>query len=260
LITEARRKKILEMIEREGIVNLQQLTDAFDVSIYTIRRDLTDLEEKGLLKKTHGGATRIEKTKWIPSIEQGKNEALAEKKAIAAKATGFIENGDTIMLMGSTIALFMIPMMRDKNITVVTNSLDIAKELSHIDSIETIVIGGRIKNYKGNILGSRAVNDLRNYFFDKAFIPCAGIKDDFGISTSTIESADFLKTLMECTQKNIVIADYRKIGRITFAKVCDLQKIDMLITDENANKDELHRIGKYGVKIELAKMLNNSIK
>jgi DeoR/GlpR family transcriptional regulator of sugar metabolism len=251
---------MLEMIEREGIVNLQQLTEAFDVSIYTIRRDLTDLEEKGLLKKTHGGATRIEKTKWIPSKEEGKNEAIEEKKAIAAKAMEFIENGDTIMLMGSTIGLFMIPMMRDKNITVVTNSLDVARELSLIDSVETIVIGGRIKNYKGNILGSRAVNDLRNYYFDKAFIPCAGIKDEFGISTSTIESADFLKTLMDCTQKNIVIADYRKIGRITFSKVCDVQKIDILITDENANKEELHRISRHGVKVELAKMINDSMK
>lgn len=252
MITEERRKKILELIERDGIVNLQQLTGTFDVSIYTIRRDLNALEEKGLLEKTHGGAVRLEKSRWIPPMEEGKNEALDEKKKIAVKASRLVDNGDTILLMGSTISLLMIPMLKDKSITVVTNSLDVAKELSVIPSIETILIGGRIKNYKGNILGSRAINELRNYYFDKAFIPCAGIKDSVGISTSTIDSADFLKTAITCSRENIVVADYRKLNRITFVKVCDLEQIDILITDERADKEELTRITKKGIRVEIA--------
>ena len=252
MITEERRKKILELIDRDGIVNLKQLTDAFDISIYTIRRDLNALEEQRLLKKTHGGAVRLEKSRWIPTMEESKNEALDEKKKIALKAAKLVENGDTIFLMGSTISLLMIPMLQDKNITVVTNALDVAKELSVVPSIETILIGGRIKNYKGNILGSRAVNDLRNYYFDKAFIPCAGIKSSIGISTSTIDSADFLSTVITCARENIVVADYRKINRVTFAKVCDLEKINILITDEMAEPDELARISKIGVKVEIA--------
>jgi len=252
LITEERHKKILELTERDGIVSLKQLTDVFDISIYTIRRDLNALHEKGLLKKTHGGAVRIEKSRWIPTMEEGKNEAFHEKKKIAAKASGLVEIGDTIFLMGSSISLLMIPVLQDKNITVVTNSLDVAKKLSEIASVETILIGGRIKNYKGNILGSRAVNDLRNYYFDKAFIPCAGIKAGIGITTSTIDSADFLNTVIACSREKIVVADYRKINRVTFAKVCDLEKINILITDEMADQDELARISKIGVKIEIA--------
>jgi len=255
LITEERRKKILELIDRDGIVSLQQLTDAFDISIYTIRRDLNALEEKGLLKKTHGGAVRIEKSRWIPSMEEGKSEALDEKKSIAVKASRLVDNGDTIFLMGSTISLLMIPLLKDKNLTVVTNSLDVAKELSAIPSIETILIGGRIKNYKGNILGSRAVNDLRNYYFDKAFVPCAGIKENVGISTSTIDSADFLKTVISCSRENIVVADYRKFNRVTFAKVCNLEEIDVFITDERVDKDELTRIAKKGIKVEIGEKI-----
>ncbi|MEW9123929.1 MAG: DeoR/GlpR family DNA-binding transcription regulator [Thermotaleaceae bacterium] len=253
MITEARRKKILELVEREGIVNLQQLVEGFGVSIYTIRRDLNALEEQGLLKKTHGGAARIEKTRWVPSIEAGKNEAIDEKKKVALRAVEFIENGDTIMLMGSTIALLMIPMFRDKNITVVTNSLDTAKELSLIPTIETILIGGRIKNFRGNILGSRAVNELGNYYFDKAFLPCAGINSSFGVSTSTLDSADFLKAVIAASRQSILIADYRKIGRTTFAKVSDLAQIDLLITDDSADKEELHRLEKRGLRIEIGK-------
>ena len=255
MITEARRKKIQELIEREGIVNLQQLVDHFQVSIYTIRRDLNTLEEQGLLKKTHGGALKVEKTRWIPSMETGKNEAFEEKKKISQRAAEFVENGDTIMLMGSTIALLMIPIIKDKSVTIVTNSLDVAKELSLLPNIETILIGGRIKNFRGNILGSRAVNELRNYYFDKAFIPCAGISSTFGVSTSTLDSADFVKTVIQCTRQNIIIADYRKIGRSTFAKVSDLAPIDLLITDDQADKDELHRLAKAGIRVEIGKSI-----
>ncbi len=251
LITEERRKKILELIDRDGIVSLQQLTDTFGVSIYTIRRDLNALEEKSLLKKTHGGAVRIEKSRWIPSMEEGSIEALEEKKKIAIKAAELVDYEDTIFLMGSTISLFMIPMLKDKNLTVVTNSLDVAKELSKFPSIETILIGGRIKNYKGNILGSRAVNDLRNYYFDKAFLPCAGIKHNIGISTSTIDSADFLKTVITCSRINIVVADYRKFNRTTFAKVCDIDEIQVFVTDDKADKEELNAITKKGIKAEI---------
>lgn len=255
MITEARRKKIVELIEKEGIVNLQQLTETFQVSIYTIRRDLNALEEKELLKKIHGGAVRVEKSKWIPSFEEGKKEAFDEKKKIAQKSACFINDGDTIMLMGSMISLLMIPMIKDKNITIVTNSLDVAKELAQFPNIETILIGGRIKNYKGNILGSRAINDLKNYHFDKAFIPCAGIKADVGISTSTIDSSDFLKAIIENSRQNIVIADYRKVGRVTFANVCTLDKVHILITDDQSNKVELTKIEKKGVQVEISKIL-----
>ncbi|QXM05574.1 DeoR/GlpR family DNA-binding transcription regulator [Crassaminicella indica] len=253
MITEARRKKILDLIEKEGIVNLQQLTNTFSVSIYTIRRDLTALEKKGLLKKTHGGAVRIEKSRWIPSIEEGKTKALEEKKKIAKKAVQFIDDGDTIMLMGSMVSLLMIPMFKDKNITVVTNSLDIAKEICQIPNIETVMIGGHIKNYKGNILGSRAINNLKNYYFDKAFIPCAGINHT-GLSTSTIDSSDFLKAVIENSRQNIVITDYRKIGRITFANVCSLDQIHILITDDKADKEELNKIAKKNVQVEIGKI------
>ncbi|WP_053956140.1 DeoR/GlpR family DNA-binding transcription regulator [Inediibacterium massiliense] len=251
MITEARRKKITELVEKEGVVNLQQLTDTFNVSIYTIRRDLTALEKEGFLKKAHGGAIRIEKSKWISSIEEGKFEALEEKQKIAKLAATLIEDGDTIMLMGSIISLLMIPFIQNKNITIVTNSLDIAKELCQIPNIETIMIGGTIKNYKGNILGSKAISDLKNYHFDKAFIPCAGIKDDPGVTTSTLDSSDFLKGVIQSSRKKIIVADYRKIGRITFAHVCNIKSVHMLITDAKSNEQELNKIRKKGIQVEV---------
>lgn len=257
MLNEERKKRITEMINKDGIIQIQQLSDFFDVSIYTIRRDLSDLEKKGLLKKTHGGAVRPEKSSWLPTIEEGQKEAIEEKKAIAVGASQLIDNGDTIFLMGSTISHMMIPFLYDKNITVVTNSLDVAKALSSIESIETIIIGGKVKNYKGNILGSRAADDIRNYHFDRAFIPCAGIHYKEGVTTSTLDSADFTRAVVNSSSQNILIADYRKIGRVTFCKVCNISHINMLITDNKADKNELENLQKKGISVCVAGINEN---
>lgn len=252
MLTEERKKIIVQMLEEDGIVKINQLAEKFDVSIYTIRRDLTDLEKKGLLKKTHGGAVKIQKSMWLPTIEEGEKEAIAEKKAIAKKASEHIEDGDTIFLIGSTITQALIPYIFNKKITVVTNSIDIGKIVCQYSNIETIIVGGRIKNFKGNILGSRAISDVNAFYFDKSIIPCAGIEAKGGVTTSTIDTADFTRAVIGSTMENIFVADYRKIGRVTFSKVCDVSDIKILITDEKADKNELDKISKKGAAIEIA--------
>lgn len=251
VINEERKIKIAQLINEEGIVQVQQLADIFNVSIYTVRRDLSDLEKRGLIKKTHGGAVKVEKSAWLPTIEEGRQEAAAEKKAIAMKALEYIEEGDTIFLMGSTITGMVIPHLDFKRLTVVTNSLDVAVALCQYDTIETIVTGGRVKNYKGNILGSKAVEEVRGYYFDKSFIPCGGVQQRNGVTTSTIDSADLTRAVVSSTGENILIADYRKIGRVTFSKVCDISAIHRLITDDKADKNELEEISKENVLIDI---------
>lgn len=250
MLTEERRKKIIEIINTDGIAEANELSNFFDVSIYTIRRDLSELERKELIKKTHGGAIKVEKSAWLPTVEDGMKEAIPEKKAIAKKAASYIENGDTIFLTGSTISLAIIQHIQDYKLTVVTNSLDVGKALSMDENIETILIGGKVKNYKGNILGSHAVCEIGGFYFDKAFIPCAGIEVKAGVTTSTIESADFTRAVINSARESILVADYRKIGRVTFAKICGINCINRLITDSKADKDELDRISKKGVLID----------
>lgn len=254
MLSEERKKRITEMVNRDGIVQIQQLADFFNVSIYTIRRDLTELEKKGAIRKTHGGAVTVEKASWLPTIEEGRKEAIKEKEAIAAKACQYISDGDTIFLAGSTISQMMIPGIKDKKLTIVTNSLDIAKELSYYEKIETIITGGRVKNHKGNILGGKAVEDIKNYHFDSAFIPCAGVNYKNGITTSTLDSADFIRSVIMSSIENILVADYRKIGRITFCKICDISAISRLITDDKADKDELDKIHKKGIDIDIVEI------
>jgi DeoR/GlpR family transcriptional regulator of sugar metabolism len=251
MLTEERKKQIIELIEKDGIVSMQQLVDVFNVSIFTIRRDISDLEDKGLIRKTHGGAAKVEKSMWLPTIEEGQKDAAAEKRAIAFRASNCIVNGDTVFLMGSTITHMVIPHILNRNITVVTNSLDVGKKLCQYDNIETIIIGGKIKNYKGNVLGSSAVEYIQNFYFDKALIPCAGIDSKGGVTTSTTDSADFTRAVINSTRESIFIADYRKIGRITFSKICDVSCMGRLITDTKADKRQLEEFNQLGIIIDV---------
>jgi DeoR/GlpR family transcriptional regulator of sugar metabolism len=254
MLPEERRQKIVSIIQNEGFANLQQLASIFNVSIYTIRRDIADLTDKGLVKKTHGGAVKVEKTMWLPSIEEGRKEAVSEKNAIARKAASYIEDGDTIFLMGSTITEMIIPYLTTKKLTIVTNSLDVGKVLSNFENIETSIIGGKIKNYKGNVLGGQAVDYISRFYFDKSFIPCAGIDAKHGITTSTTDSADFTRAVINSTKENIVIADYRKVGRIAFSFICEIDSISRLITDEKADRELIEYVNKKGLRTDIVKV------
>lgn len=254
MLAEERRQKIVDIIQSEGSRSLQQLSSMLNVSIYTIRRDIADLSSKGLIKKTHGGAVKTEKAMWLPSVEEGRKDAISEKSAIAVKAASYLEDGDTVFLMGSTITEIVIPHITHKRLTVVTNSLDVGKLLSNYENIEVILIGGKIKNYKGNILGSQAVEYVSRFYFDKALIPCAGIEEKRGITTSTTDSADFTRAVINSTRENIIVADYRKIGRITFSFVCDIRNITRLITDDKSDKELLESMSKRGLKIDVVKV------
>jgi DeoR/GlpR family transcriptional regulator of sugar metabolism len=114
LLREERQYKIATLIEKDGIAQVQQLSGIFGVSIYTIRRDLSSLEKRGLIKKTHGGAVKLEKSMWLPTMEQGFREAAAEKQAIALKTSEYISDGDTVFLIGSTITNMLIPNIVNK--------------------------------------------------------------------------------------------------------------------------------------------------
>lgn len=252
MLSEERKKKILEMVESNGIVTINELTDMFSVSVYTIRRDLSDLQQKGLIRKTHGGAIKVEKVMWLPTVEEGAQEVSREKDSIARKASVYVEDGDTVFFIGGTISLMMVPYIKDRRFTAFTNSIDEAKALCRYDNIETIVIGGRVKNGKGNILGSRATFELNDFHFDKSFIPCGGIEHRSGVTTSAMDSADFARAVISSASENILVADYRKIGRVTFARICGFEGIRRLITDGKADRGELEKISEKNIRIDIA--------
>lgn len=142
MFAEERQQKILELLEKNSSTKVKELARMFDVSESTIRRDLQDMEEKGLLKRTHGGAVRIKKMIFEPTFKEKEDKSQKEKLIIAKTAASLIEDNDTIILDSGTTTLGIARCLEAKDITVITNSIDIASELSERDDIELVITGG----------------------------------------------------------------------------------------------------------------------
>lgn len=252
MFIEERHQEILNIIKEKGRISIGEIQDRFDVSVDSARRDLRILEEKGQLKRTHGGAIPLMQVglqmpkKW--NVEQIKN--IEENyDAIAKKAVELIKPNDAVYITSGTIGYLMLKYLPiDMEFTVVTNSIDNASFLRNFDNLEVYVIGGKMRQ-NGRIVDSFAQDFVRNMKFDISFFTGAGFTADFGISNGTPETSAFQRAVAENSRKNIALFPNRKIGHNSFLKDIDAGKIDILITDWDAVEDELSKIEDRGIKV-----------
>ena len=155
-MSEDRRRQIIERIEAEGRVRVEDLSEKFEVSQVTIRKDLADLEERGLLQRTHGGAVFVHKSRFNPSFLEKVQLQAAQKQAIARKAVEFIEEGDAIILDAGSTTLALAQVMKDRfrRLVVITSSIPIALELSHT-TWDLIIVGGQLRQHSLALIGPR---------------------------------------------------------------------------------------------------------
>ncbi|WP_054957874.1 DeoR/GlpR family DNA-binding transcription regulator [Paenibacillus dakarensis] len=230
MLTEERYRLILERLQEQGVVKLQELVELLNASESTVRRDLVDLEAKNLLKRVHGGASLM----MQKSIELGMDEKtfknIHEKNVTAKRAAERIQDGDCIYLDAGTTTLAMIPYIKAKEITVVTNGL------SHVDAlvsrnIRSYLLGGLMKIHTKAVVGSIAIQNMEQFRCDKSFIGTNGIDVKMGYTTPDPEEALLKRTAHNASGETYVLADSSKFGKITFAKMFDLEEAT-LVTDK----------------------------
>ncbi|MDP4159361.1 MAG: DeoR/GlpR family DNA-binding transcription regulator, partial [Bacillota bacterium] len=226
----------------------------FQVSIDTIRRDLTTMEENGLLKRTHGGAVPLSKVRRFPMDDRIRySEGTEHQNAVAKLAISLIEQGDTIFIGGASIHYILLKYLPvDRNYTVITNSMIIAGKLQHQSNIETYIVCGKVKNEEG-IVDPLATEFMRTLRLDTAFLTGGGISAKHGLSSSTPEGAIFQRTVAEVSRQTICLANFDKVGTEFFSKTIDLKDLDILITDWEAPDEEIEEIKRLGVKVLIAK-------
>ncbi|AFM39996.1 transcriptional regulator of sugar metabolism [Desulfosporosinus acidiphilus SJ4] len=253
MFAEERRDKILSKIKSMRRVFAKELADEFQVSIDTIRRDLTQMEEDGLLKRTHGGAVLLSKVRRFPMDEKIRfSEGTEHQNAVAKLAASFIEQGDTIFIGGASIHYVLLKYLPvDRDFTVITNSLLIAEKLKNFANIEPYIVCGKIKSEEG-IVDPLATEFIRTLRIDKAFLTGGGISASHGLSSSTPEGAIFQRVVAEVSRRKICLANFDKVGTEFFARTLDLRDLDVLITDWEAPDEELERIQQKGVKVLIA--------
>jgi DeoR family transcriptional regulator, fructose operon transcriptional repressor len=254
MFAEERQRQILSEVKSLGRVIVKELAEEFQVSIDTIRRDLTTMEDNGLLKRTHGGAVPLSKVRRFPMDNRIRySEGTEHQNAIAQLAVSYIEHGDTLFIGGASIHYILLKYLPvDRNYTVITNSLVIADKLQYYSNIETYIVCGKVKSEEG-IVDPLAMEFIRTLRIDTAFLTGGGISAKHGLSSSTPEGAIFQKTVAEVSRQKVCLANFDKVGAEFFSKTIDLQDLDILITDWEAPDEEIEEIQRLGVKVLIAK-------
>jgi len=252
ILTIERRTKTLDLLNSKGQVSVADLSKFFKVSEVTIRNDLAHLEKKGLLIKTRGGGIKTQRVGIDQHLNEKAKICSKEKQAIGRKAATLINDGDTVIIDSGTTTLEIAKNLRGiKNLTVITNALNIASQLINED-IRVILLGGILRNESLSLIGSIPENSIKNFYCDKLFVGVDGIDSKSGIFTPNPEEAQLNRLMIEAAKEVIVVADSSKFKRKSFAFIAPITMVSTIVTDSNIPDDELKNLKNYGVRTIIA--------
>lgn len=248
-----RHEIILNVLKAKGKVYVQDLSNELDVSEVTIRKDLRVLEDKGLLFRTHGGATQTNPyTSDRPVSEKEKIQA-AEKRAIAKEAVKLIGTNDSIILAsGTTILAVAKQIQSDSQLNVITSALNVSLELSHHENVEIIQLGGYLRQSSTSVVGQYAEQFLEDITCGILFLGVDGIDLDYGLTTTNLNEARLNQKFIEVAQYTVVVADHTKFGKRGFSRICGLDKIQHIITDDGISSDTIIKLEEIGIQVTIA--------
>ncbi len=243
-----RLESILEQLSNDGSVAVSELTGRLDASAATIRRDLELLEQQKLLSRTHGGAIGNGTLYELPVRYRGGQHA-AEKRRIAAAAAARVGDARTVGLSGGTTTTEVARQLRDRELTVVTNAVNIASELVVAPTIRLVVTGGVARSQSYELIGPLADATLASINLDLLFIGVDGAAAG-GMTTHDEIEAHTDRRMVERARRVIVVCDSSKIGRAALSVICAAADVDVLITDTGAPSEDVAALGAEGIEVE----------
>ncbi|HOP95343.1 MAG TPA: DeoR/GlpR family DNA-binding transcription regulator [Dictyoglomaceae bacterium] len=250
MLSEERKIRILEILEKERGIKVSDLVRVFNVTGATIRRDLASLEKEGLVKRTHGGAVLPQSFSFEPLYATKKRQNLKEKMAIGEKAAELIEDGETVFIeTGSTTLQIARNIKNRHDLTVVTNSIDVARELLNARGVEVILTGGNLRKETLALIGPLAERVLREFRVDKVFLGISGIIPGKGMSTASIVEAQIKKLLIEMGKEVIGVADHSKFGKECFAFVAPTEVLNKIVIDDKVPSKYIEDLRSEGVEV-----------
>lgn len=250
MLAAERRNEILTQLRERGKVVVAELSKKYDVTEETIRRDLERIENDGFAERTYGGAILKQNDKEELPFLVRKRFNVDAKKHIATVIGEMIEDGDHIMLDGSTTALFVAKQIRHKkNITVITNSIEILLELSDIKGWKILSTGGSLRAGALNLVGYQAERMVDGFHVDKAILSCKGVDFEKGFTDSNELDAGIKIQMLKASTTKIIAADSGKFGKISFTKIVDFSDIDIIVTDYKMDEDWKEKMVECHVKV-----------
>jgi len=251
LFTDERRARILQILEQEHRAAVTDLANRFDVSEDTVRRDLRELENRGQIRKTHGGALRH----TTPAISYDKRLATVSelKEALGRRAAELIQEGDSMIIDGATTAIWVARALRVSRAKVLTNSIEVATIVAEQPNIELTVLGGRWDALHRQLVGQATIDQIGRYRVDKVFLGMGALDRKSGLTEPTEEDAAVKRAMIGVAQQVIGLADHTKLETVSFACVAPASAIDVLVTDDLADCSPFEDLGWEVIRVPTPK-------
>jgi DeoR/GlpR family transcriptional regulator of sugar metabolism len=250
---QMRRKIALERLEDRGEVTVAELSDATCVSAMTIRRDLELLEKEGALRRVHGGAISLASRGYAAPYSVRAARHGDAKELIGRAAAALLGEGETVVLdVGTTTHQVARALRERRNLTVLTASMRIANLLSGNHDIRLLVTGGIVVPSELSLVGDAAEEAFSRLRFDTYVMGVGGIDTQSGVTEFSLEDARVKRAALASVRRCIVVADSSKLGKVTFAQVCPLERVDVVVTDSGAAKEDIEALTAEHVEVVVA--------
>jgi DeoR family fructose operon transcriptional repressor len=247
-----RRQEIATLIEERGRGDVTELAGRFDVTPETIRRDLTELEQRRLLRRVHGGAISIHRFRSEPAIAEKVAAMAAEKAAIAAAAVSFVPEHGSVLLDAGTSTLALARIFPERELTVFTHSVAIALELSARSDLHLHVIGGRVRTRTLANVDDWALRQLAELRVDVAFVGTNGFSVERGLSTPDPAEAAVKHAICLAAAQTVVLADHSKLDQESAVRFAAIDEFDVLISDRGLEEPDRRALEEADVEVVLA--------
>jgi len=251
MFLEERQLQISEFLKNKNAVTIHQLVKKFNISLPTIRRDLSRLEQQGIITRTHGGAI-IKGDFFIETTFQKRiQKFINEKRKIAQYVVSkLIQQGDTIILDTGTTTFLVASLIRQQHLSgikIITNSIKNATELAFCQGITHILVGGKVQPETLSLVGPEAIKSLNGFHVDKAFIGIAGLHWENGLTDIDSEEVFVKKEFLKIAKQKIILTDHSKVGKTFFVNICSLSEIDIVVMDSDLDKKLKNKLDKTNV-------------
>jgi len=250
LLNEERRRRILEMVQRDGRVLVNELARHFHISQITIRKDLELLDGQGVIQRTHGGALPVQSGALLdPSLREKEKLHRRQKTMIAEAAARLVEEGQSVLLDSGTTTTAIARALKDRaKLTVITNAINIAAELAGTQ-VEVILTGGMLRKNSFSLVGPLAEQTLMQLSADILFLGVDGFDTKLGLFTPNLLESQVNRAMVKIARRTIAVCDSSKFSRRSLCNIMPVSAIHEVITDKQIPKSDLNALKEAGVKI-----------
>lgn len=252
LKTQDRHSKIVQALRQHGSLSVAEVAALAGVSEETIRRDAKLLEDAGSVLKLHGSLS-LPHNMGETNYERRMREFAPAKLAIARAAAQMVRDGDSLIIdTGTTTTFFARELRQRRNLTIITNSTEIARALADVVGNKIFLAGGELQGDSGGTYGPTAVDFISRFRVKHAFLSITALDLDAGPMDNSIEEAEFAAMAVSCATHRVIMADSSKFGRTSFARACRWSDVEVIVTERSPSPEFFSKMHDSGTRLVIA--------